>query len=452
MNNNNLKHIYFIGIGGIGMSALARYFALKGYVVSGYDLTPSKLTNNLIAEGIGVHYDDNPERVPNNPELVIYTPAIPKDNAVLNFCLSNKYDMKKRAEVLGIISEKYITIACAGTHGKTTTSCMLMHLLNNSKLGCNAILGGISNNLKSNFLFNSNSKYLVTEADEYDRSFLKLNPTYAVVSSVQPDHLDIYDTAENLKSTYSEFTLKIKDKGFLFHKKDNQLRNLNNNISVVQYSADGVADAYSHNIRVENGRFHFDFSASNVEIKDLALQMPGRHNVENATAALAVASSLGVSPDELKQAISTFKGVERRFDITYINDDCVFIDDYAHHPQEIDACVRAAKELFPDKKITGIFQPHLYTRTRDFMDEFAISLSKLDKLVLMPIYPAREKPIEGVSSEALLQKVDLNEKYVFAANELLDWIKNTDNEVIITIGAGNIANVVKPIVEILKSK
>lgn len=445
--------IYFLGIGGIGMSALARYFHAKGYKVSGYDRTITTLTQKLEAEGISIHYTENIALIPEFAEMVIYTPAIPSNNLEFVALKSRGIKLWKRAEVLGKLSAEFKTIGCAGTHGKTTTSTLVAHLLHESSLGCQAFLGGISRNYDSNLLLSSTSEFLVAEADEFDRSFLQLNPYIAIVTSIDADHLDIYKTATAINEAFVQYIEKLKPNGFLIIKKGIKLSaNLPSDASKYTYSIKEKADFYAANIKLKKDLYCFDFVHPNGVIKELTLGIPGLYNVENAVAALAAAHLCGASEDELRFSLATFKGVQRRFDIQYKDENTVYIDDYAHHPEEINACIHSARHLYPGKKITGIFQPHLYSRTKDFAIEFAKSLSKLDEIFLLPIYPARELPIEGVNSEMLLNLITNPNKSIVEKEELIGKLKQTKIQILVTMGAGDIDTLVGPINNFLKHK
>ena len=408
--------IYFVGIGGIGMSALARYFNAKKIAVSGYDKTATVLTKQLESEGIKIHYEDNIELIDKYAQLVVYTPAIPKDHKGLNYYMQNNYTVVKRSDVLGAITNSSFNICVAGTHGKTTTSSMVAHILRHSGFGCNAFLGGIAVNYNSNFWSQipdssgSNEKNVcVVEADEYDRSFLKLNPDVAIITAMDPDHLDIYGTAENVEQAFIDFSAKIKPGGLLVNKyglargielkgDDKQTYHLQNE----------NADVHADNIKMNNGSYLFDVVQKNPMgwvLKDVVLNMGGMHNIENVIAAISVAHHLNIDDAKIKNAVADFKGIKRRFEYIIKEDKQVFIDDYAHHPEELKALISGAKKLFPEKKCTVIFQPHLYTRTRDFADGFAESLDLADDVMLLPIYPARELPIEGVTTEMILGKM-----------------------------------------------
>jgi len=438
--------IYFLGIGGIGMSALARYFIAKGYHVHGYDRTPTNLTNHLEKEGMIIHFHENIELIPAETGLVIYTPAIPATNSEYQYLIKSGIRMMKRAEVLGMLSSEYKTIACAGTHGKTTTSTMLAYLMQQSHVGCQAFLGGISRNLDNNLLISETSPFMVVEADEYDRSFLHLYPFIAIITSTDSDHLDIYGNHESVQDAFSDFSQNILPQGSLIIKKGIVLP-LENPLecNVYSYAVNEEADYYANNLSLENGLYHFDFNYPNGKISDLTLGIPGLYNVENAVAAIAAALLAGVTPEELSIGLSGFRGVNRRFDIRINEKNLVYIDDYAHHPEELNACISSAKAMFPNKKLTGIFQPHLFTRTRDFANEFAKSLSKLDEILLLPIYPARELPIPGITSEMLLSLISHENKRLVQKEEIPGFLADKKIEVLLTMGAGDIDTLVEPI-------
>ncbi|WP_316782913.1 UDP-N-acetylmuramate--L-alanine ligase [Pedobacter frigiditerrae] len=439
----NINRVYFVGIGGIGMSALARYFAKRGVVVCGYDKTRTNLTIELEHEGILVTYLDEEAAVSicfqknHDDTLVVYTPAIPKNSKILNHFINNGFSLKKRSEVLGIISEGMFCIAVAGTHGKTTTSSMIAHILTDTGFGCTAFLGGITSNYNSNVLFGKNN-VVVVEADEYDRSFLTLHPDVAVVTSMDADHLDIYGDESHLHESFHLFANQLKADGKLFVKDGLPLQG-------ITYSADSNSALVASNIHVENGNFVFDFSDGYTSIKDLSLAMPGKHNVENAVAAIGVALSLGIHPKSIKKAVASFKGVKRRFETLVNTPEHIYIDDYAHHPEELRACFDAVRQLHPDKKLTVIFQPHLFTRTRDFADDFAKVLSTADELVLLEIYPARELSIEGVNSQMLLDKITLTHKELCGKDLAVENIKNKNPELLLTVGAGDIDTLIAPL-------
>ncbi len=432
-------YYYFIGAGGIGMSALARYFKYLEKVVLGYDKTPTELTNQLEKEGIDLHFEDHLDKIPNflTPEntLVIYTPAVPMEHKELNYFLDNGFQVMKRSEVLGEITRSSYGIAVAGTHGKTTTSSILGHILHESGLESTAFLGGVLENYDTNFLINGN-KITVSEADEFDRSFLRLSPKIGIITSMDADHLDIYGNKEEFEQTFKEFSQKITEK--LFVRKGLPIPNAST------YGVESGADFDAVNIRIENGIYHFDLNTPAGVYENFELKLPGKHNVENATAAIAVALHLQVPVAKIKQALEDFRGVKRRFNRWDIKGK-IYIDDYAHHPTELNAVISSVKEMFPEKKILGVFQPHLFTRTRDFIDGFAESLSQFDELVLLDIYPARELPIDGITSQALADKINLKNKEVCSLSEAMELIKSKDFDVLVTVGAGNIDTLVKPI-------
>lgn len=448
------------------MSALARYFKAQGKKVSGYDKTRTPLTDELVAEGIDIHFEDNVELIHpsiRNPKtaaakesiLVVVTPAVPKDhNEYVYFTLMG-YNVKKRSEVLGAITQHTYTVAVAGTHGKTTTSSLTAHILKTSGMDISAFLGGITRNYNSNLLLGrssgkSNEEVVVVEADEYDRSFLTLHPQVAVITSMDADHLDIYGSKEYVEESYSLFSRQVQQK--LIIKKSIQGKLKPGNVSLFTYSLTDPADYTAQNISIEDGNFVYDIHTPTGVITGVTLGLPGMHNVENSVAAAAVAVEMGVGENAIREALASFKGVNRRFDYQVKTKDVVYIDDYAHHPEELRACITSVRQLYPRKKITGIFQPHLYSRTRDFEDEFAQSLGLLDELILLPIYPARELPIEGVSSEMLLDKVKLEKKMLVEKAELVNMLADRNLEVLITMGAGDIDTLVAPIKKMLNEK
>ena len=441
MNILDKTYYYFIGAGGIGMSALERFFKSIGKEVAGYDKTQTELTTELIAEGIDIHFEDNIELIPAgiNAEntLVIYTPAVPKDHSELNYFLVNDFKVMKRSEVLGEITKHTYNIGVAGTHGKTTTSSILGHILKVANVECTAFLGGIAENYDSNIILNG-SKYTVAEADEFDRSFLRLSPKLAIITSDDADHLDIYGERDEVKKSFQEFAAIVEEK--LFVHKGLPFD------GAFTYGVDLDADYDAHNVRIIDGHYVFDVKTPNGSLTDVGILLPGHHNMENAVAALAVADYMGVPHYKIKEALSTFVGVKRRFNRFEANGK-IYIDDYAHHPTELNAAIRSVRELYPGKKVLGVFQPHLFTRTRDFAEEFGQSLSQLDSLILLDIYPARELPIEGITSNWLLEKVNLNEKIVSSLEDSLANIKKQDFDVLLTVGAGNIDTIVKPIKE-----
>jgi UDP-N-acetylmuramate--alanine ligase len=452
-----VHNVYFIGIGGIGMSALARWFNVNGYKVAGYDKTSTALTTELENEGIKIHFEDDVHKI--SPEfksrehtLVVITPAIPQEQNELNFYKASGFNVKKRSEVLGMITREMYTIAIAGTHGKTTTSSMVAHLLTYAGKDCAAFLGGITVNYNTNLLLNKNKaseSMVVIEADEYDRSFLRLYPDIAVITAMDPDHLDIYANSNDFKKTFNDFARQIKPTGHLFYR-DNVGTDLEDSLPVKKNSF-GIKDGEftAENVRIENGYFIYDVKGPGVSIKDIKHLVPGYHNIENGLAAIAVGVKLGIPSQTIKSAMCDFKGVKRRFEYIVKNDRIVYIDDYAHHPTEIDAFLTSVKALYKGKKLTVIFQPHLFSRTRDFMDGFVKSLSLADKLILLDIYPARELPIPGITSELLLEKITASEKVLCSKSELLAEVKKTKTDILVTIGAGDIDQFINPIKEIL---
>jgi len=449
----SMKVIYFIGIGGIGMSALARYFHSRGTRVSGYDKTASSLTKELEQEGMKIHYEDNVDLIPKDAELVVYTPAVPKEHKELMYYQQNGYKVVKRSDVLQIATESSFNICIAGTHGKTTITTMVAHLLRHTGYGCNAFLGGISVNYGTNF-WASERNVSVVEADEYDRSFLKLSPDVAIITAMDPDHLDIYGTAEAMEQAFIDFSGRIKEGGLLISKFGLKRAKELKGTRDLSYSAqNNKADAHAENIKMMNGSYEFDIVIKEKRIEKVKLNIGGMHNVENAIAAITVASSLNINEEKIKAAIADFRGVKRRFEYIIKTDELVFIDDYAHHPEELRALISSAKSLFSDKKCTVIFQPHLYTRTRDLADGFAEVLDMADEVILLPIYPARELPIVGVSSEMILDKMKSKNKRVLEKEELKSWIRKDfkkQGKVLVTAGAGDIDLLVEPIKEILK--
>lgn len=448
------QNIYFIGIGGIGMSALARYFNQLGKHVSGYDRTETELTRQLVSEGIAVHYIDEVDfidkQVIANKEqsAIVYTPAVPADSKQLNYFRENGYTLYKRAEILGLIIRETYTIAVGGTHGKTTTSCMVAHLLHSAGLGCGAFLGGISANFNSNFVLpdaNAAQAITVTEADEFDRSFLHLSPNIAVITSMDADHLDIYGQHSSLLESFHLFAQKIKPDGTLYLRKGQPFAGEVEGVTIQTYGMDAEADYYANNVTINNGNYYFDLITPQKEINNLQLGMPGLHNVDNAVAASAIALQMGVTDEKLREGLASFKGVKRRFEYIINTNNFVFIDDYAHHPTELEACINSARQLYPAKKITGIFQPHLYSRTRDFAEGFARSLSLLDEVILLDIYPARELPIPGITSQILFDAISIPAKTLCTKAELGGIMKTKLPEVLITLGAGDIDKLVQPL-------
>ncbi|MDR6561327.1 MULTISPECIES: UDP-N-acetylmuramate--L-alanine ligase [unclassified Arcicella] len=453
MNLKVLKHIYFLGIGGIGMSAIARWFIANGYSLAGYDKTATPLTNALQAEGIPVHFSDDINLIPaeflaNKEEtLIVYTPAIPKDNLEFNYLKDNGFTLMKRSQVLGLLTKSFYTIAVSGTHGKTTTSSMVSHILKQAGKNVTAFLGGITQNYGTNFLINESPDNVicVVEADEFDRSFLTLYPNLTIVTSTDADHLDIYGDHSQLLESFQLFVSQLKDGGKLYQRKGLNLAGFTKNESA-EYSLN-EGDFYAQNLRIENAEMIFDIIYPNGIIKDCTLLTPGFHNVENALAATAVALEAGLTAEQIKQGICSFGGVKRRFEYHIRSEKIVYIDDYAHHPTEIQAFLSSVKALYPKRKLTVVFQPHLFTRTRDFQEGFAESLSLADDLILLDIYPARELPIEGVTSEIIFDKVTSPIKTLCSKEEVLDLLEAKQPELIVTVGAGDIDTLIPKIKE-----
>ncbi len=458
MNINDIKSVYFVGIGGIGMSAIARYFLSKGIFVAGYDKTPSNLTEELQKEGAEIHYDEDEALIPEcckdkDTTLVIYTPAIPSDHKELVFFEQNGFDIEKRAQVLGALTRAYKGLCVAGTHGKTTTSTMAAHLLHQSKVDCNAFLGGISKNYKTNYILSDKSEYVVIEADEFDRSFHHLTPFISVITATDPDHLDIYGTKNAYLESFTKYTSLIQPGGALILHKGLEMKPaLQDGVRLYEYSRD-EGDFHAENIRIGNGEIFFDFVSPFGNIKDIQLGVPVSINIENGIAAMALAQMSGVSNEEIKAGMLSFGGVDRRFDFKIKNDKIVFLSDYAHHPAEIKQSALSIKELYKNRKVTALFQPHLYTRTRDFYKDFASSLSLLDEVILVDIYPAREQPIPGVTSELIYNNLRPGiKKQMCHRDEIIDIIKNNEFDVLISLGAGDIENLVPEITEILSKR
>lgn len=449
MDLNDIKKVYFIGIGGIGMSALARYFLGRGAEVHGYDRTATPLTQHLEAEGMHLHYHEAPELVPEGIDLVVYTPAVPASHLELQHFRSLGIEPKKRAEVLGIISRGMKTVAIAGTHGKTTTSSITTHLLRSSGIDCTAFLGGIALNLGSNFV-QGKSAWVVVEADEFDRSFLHLHPDIAGILSTDADHLDIYGDREVLMETgFRAFARQVKAGGSLWlqFRLEEQFPGLDAHT----FGVEG-GEYYSSNIHVDDGHFVFDYHSSEDIWKELRLPLPGRHNVENATLAISIARQLGAQESDIREGLLSFRGVKRRFEAVYRDAEIAYFDDYAHHPTELKAAIAAARELFPGKHLTGVFQPHLFSRTRDFADGFAEALDQLDEPILLEIYPARELPIPGVSSDMLRQRMKNPSVRLLGKEQLLGALKSIHPGVLLTLGAGDIDTFVQPIRQLLEAR
>ena len=453
---NKFTQYYFLGIGGIGMSALARYFHTKGFRVAGYDRTETKLTSDLQAEGIAVCFDEAVNQIPTRytkPEntMVVITPAIPQNHPQLKYFQDNNFTIQKRAQVLGDITRQSKGICIAGTHGKTTTSTITAHLLYQSQVSCNAFLGGIANNYNTNLLLSAESNLVVIEADEYDRSFHQLSPYMAVITSADPDHLDIYETADAFRESFEHFTSLIRIGGALIMRKGIDIvPKLQKGVKLYTYSMDEGGDFCAENIKTVKGEIRFDFVTPTDRINDVRLGVPVRINVENSVAAMALAWLNGVTSEEIRTGISSFSGIYRRFNVVFKTDKMVFMDDYAHHPSELKASISSIRNLYPNRKITGVFQPHLYTRTRDFAPAFAEALSQLDELILLDIYPARELPIEGVDSELILRDVKLKNKTLCSKENLLPLLKDKELDVLVTFGAGDIDKLVPLIKEQLK--
>lgn len=445
----HIQNVYFLGIGGIGMSALAQYFVLNNKKVAGYDKTPGQMTEKLSEMGIDIQFEDEIEKIPQdffNAEetLVVYTPAVPSELKLLQYFLNNGYKVEKRAVILGRITKEIPTLAVAGTHGKTTTSAILAHLLKQSGYHITAFLGGVLENYQSNFIFEGKDACVV-EADEYDRSFLQLDPQYAAITAMDPDHLDIYGEAEELEKSFKAFAAKLPTSENLFLKKGLALEGKT-------VAIEEQADFHLENILVKDGFYHFDLHYKNQVIKDFTFHLPGRHNLMNAGMALAMAIHFGADVQKLKKALVSFEGVDRRFSYRLKTDHLIVIEDYAHHPEEIKAVSQATREMYPNKKILAVFQPHLYTRTRDFMSEFAESLSRFDQVILLPVYPARELPIPGVDSDHLLTLIELKQKKLSSKQELFQSVQKMNPEVILMLGAGDIGNEVKPLIQSLQNE
>ncbi len=455
---NTFTKYYFLGIGGIGMSAIARYFKEKGYVVAGYDRTQTKLTDNMIEEGIAITFDESVEAIPNElldskRTLIIITPAVPDDHPQLQYFRTNIFKILKRSEILGEITRQSKAICIAGTHGKTTTSTMTAHLMHQSHVECSAFLGGISSNYNTNLLISNQSNFVVIEADEYDRSFHQLTPYMAVITSMDPDHLDIYGTKEAFREGFEHFTSLVVPGGTLIVNRKIEINpRLQEKVKFFTYGLEADADFHAENIRATKGKIIFDFVTPTETIHDVRLGVPIMINVENSVAAMALAWLNGVTNDELRTGMSSFLGINRRFSLVYEDENITFMDDYAHHPNELKASIASIKQLHEGRKITGIFQPHLYTRTRDFAAEFSKILSELDSLILLDIYPAREEPIEGITSELILKEVTIDDKELVSKENLLTLLDQKKIDVLVTFGAGDIDKLVPIIKKHLKNK
>jgi UDP-N-acetylmuramate--alanine ligase len=455
MNLSEINRIYFIGIGGIGMSALARWFNAKEITVAGYDKTESTLTQKLIEEGIEVHYEDNAELIGNEFQskegtLIVFTPAVPKDHTELVYFQENGFEVKKRAEVLGLITENHLTIAVAGTHGKTTTSSMIAHLLSGTRKGCSAFVGGIMTNTGTNLIIGDDKAPIVVEADEYDKSFLQLHPKILIITSLDADHLDIYGDETSMLDTYEEFVKRVPAEGKVIMSSDAGFR-INPGNKYISYAiknGDVVADA----LRIVNGAFVFTYRYGMEKISDIHLEVPGYHNVENALAAITVGLLLGMDGKEIRKRMRSYAGVKRRFEYVYRSPNVTLIDDYAHHPKEIEAFLKSMRSLAGKRKITAIFQPHLYSRTNDFKLGFAQALDLADEVILLDIYPAREKPIPGVTSQTIFDLMENEKKMIVAKEDLISELDNRNLDVLVTLGAGDIDREVPKIAQFLKDK
>lgn len=458
MELKDIKSVYFVGAGGIGMSAIARYFLHKGLVVAGYDKTPSELTHQLEKEGMMIHYEENVNLIPEAcrqplTTLVVYTPAIPSTHAELKYFHDNNFVIEKRAQVLGTLTRTHKGLCFAGTHGKTTTSTMCAHIMHQSHLDCNAFLGGISKNYGTNYILSTHSDYVVIEADEFDRSFHWLRPWMSVITSTDPDHLDIYGTKEAYLESFRHYTELIQPGGALIIHKDLEMKqHVQEGVKVYNYSRE-EGDFHAENIQIKNGTITFDFISPIEIVKNVELGQPIPINIENGVAAMAMAQLNGCTAEELREGMKTYGGVDRRFDFKIKNDRHVFLSDYGHHPKEILQSAKSLKELYSDRKITAIFQPHLYSRTRDFYKDFADALSHFDEVILTEIYPAREQPIEGVTSKLIYDNLRPNiEKKMIQKDEVLNFVKAHDFDVLVVLGAGNLDNYVPEIAEIIKAK
>lgn len=451
MNLETLHRVYFLGIGGIGMSAIARWFNAQECSVSGYDKTPSPLTQQLMNEGIDIHFEDNPNKIPEDTQLVVFTPAIPKNNQEFIQLSKSQIPMLKRSQILGLISEQHPTIAVAGTHGKTTVTSMIAHILKENDIMLSGFIGGIANNFASNLVLSERTDVVVVEADEFDRSFLTLHPNIAIITSMDADHLDIYGKHEELKESFILFAKQIKEGGKLIVR-----HGLEEMPSIkadrTSYGSEKEAYYSLSNLLYKEGYMHLDVQVDHEYKTTLQMSMPGRHNAENALAASIACLNYGLSFGQIKRALYTYKGVKRRFDIRVNTQYNVYIDDYAHHPTEIESIVKATREMFPGKTICAVFQPHLFTRTRDFANDFAESLALLDEVALMEIYPARELPIDGINSQFLLDKIQMEKKSIVAKEEIADFVKNNTADIILTLGAGDIDRHVLEIEKIISTR
>jgi len=447
VNIDHIHKVFFVGVGGIGMSALARYFNHLGKEVYGYDKVEKVLTKQLIAEGIAVHYKDNVNQIPEGIDLVVYTPAIPDSHQELTYFREQDYTVMKRAAVLGLISKNLKVIGVAGTHGKTTTSAILTHLLRTGGIDCTAFLGGIANNINGNFVAGG-AAWCVMEADEFDRSFLHLQPTIGIITSMDADHLDIYGNADSMEQSFVEYAKLVSNTLYAYEKLPihGQVQ------ATIKTYGTNTVDCLLDNIRVEDGYFVFDYQEGSATIKDLRFTLPGQHNALNATAAIGVARQLGCSEAAIREGLKTFQGIKRRFEQVSKTDTQVYIDDYAHHPKELEAAIKAARTLYPNRKITGVFQPHLYSRTKDFAEGFAKALDALDEVLLLDIYPAREAPIKGVSSAIIFDKMQLTNKQLIRKETLINTLENKNIDVLLTLGAGDIGALVPTIAQLFNKR
>ena len=449
-----IKCAYFIGIGGIGMSAIARFLNVRNVAISGYDKVNTPLTKKLEEEGMKIHYEDNIEFIPENIDIVIYTPAIPDDHAELNHLYNRGDRIVKRAEFLGWISKQYATIAIAGTHGKTSTSALLGHLLIHGGVQSTAFVGGLMKNYNSNY-FSTGSDWVVMEADEYDRSFLQLHPRHAVITSLDADHLDIYGSGNALKKTFGDFLRLLPADGhvYTFSYLEAELQSISESCKAeLHFIGRNKAEVRIENVRAENGKMVFSYHNAETKMLDLSLAFPGEHNVMNAAAAIGIALEIGLKEEAIRKGLASFQGIKRRFELIYADEFIRYYDDYAHHPTEIEAFSSGIKQLHPDEEICAVFQPHLYSRTQDFSDGFAAALDRFDKVCLLPIYPAREQPIENVTSELIFQKMQRKEKWLIEKDDLENWISQQHSKVLVTIGAGDIGQMVTGIKKMLESK
>ena len=457
-NIHNIKSVYFVGAGGIGMSALVRYFVAKGYNVAGYDKTPSPLTQTLQKEGADIHFEESVDAIPQcfkdkETTLVVYTPAVPQDHAELIFFRDNGFEVEKRAQVLGFLTRKHKGLCVAGTHGKTTTSAMIAHLMHQSHVDCNACLGGITKNYGTNYIFSDKSEFVVIEADEFDRSFHWLSPYMTVITATDPDHLDIYGTKEAYLESFEKYSSLIQPGGALvIHRGLEMKPQLQEGVRVYEYARE-EGDFHAENIRIGNGEITFDFVSPLGNITDIQLGVPVSINIDNGIAAMAIAQLNGLTPDEIRQGMKTYGGVDRRFDFKIKSDKVVFLSDYAHHPKEIAQSVKSIRDIYADKKIAAVFQPHLYTRTRDFYKEFADSLSLLDTVYLCDIYPARELPIEGVTSKLIYNNLRPGmEKFLIRKEDVVEIVTKGDFDVLVSLGAGDLEDYVPQIEQALRAK